>query len=261
MIPKKIIPMAMICVVAWSVGVESNTIAWAQEVQQDIGADLRQSEQMPEQKDAAQLFMDAYHSYHRAKLSTSLSVQSEAYADAIRDISKACTIEPKNVEYLMLASQVYRSKGGSSYAKDYFARAEKILRERIDASPDDVHANLDYAIACLAGEGRFSKEYQKKGEKTLDKTIRLCESEFKSKHPDGGIVRALGMAYLLKGQQAKAEKMFVKAAELGSTSRFYYALYEDTVKKGTWIWPVGKEGAIREFCMYCLLDTSRNYSL
>lgn len=259
MISRTMIPAAVLCAIAWSFGVEENGIVWAQEIEQEAGT-ARQQAQAASWEDASQLFLEAYDSYNKAKTSDSLSVQSEAYADAIRDISKACAMEPQNAEYLLLAAQIYRSKGGISYAKDYFSRAEKILRERMEHAPNSVHANLDYAIACLAGEGHFSKDYQKQGEKALVKVIRLCKPELKSKKPHEGIVRALGVAYLLKGETDKGEKALAKAARLGTTSQFYYELYEDTVKKGTWIWPVSKDGAVREFCMYCLLDVSRNCS-
>ena len=256
MISRAMVSAAVLCAVAWPTGVEGNGIAWSQEIEQKAVAKQAQAISW---EGVSQLFREAYRSYHRAKASDSLGVQSEAYADAIRDISKACALEPQNAESLLLAAQIYRSKGGSSYAKDYFSRAEKILRERMEAAPNDAHANLDYAIACLAGEGHFSEEYQKQGKKALAKVIRLCEPELTSRTPHGGLIRALGIAYLLKGETDKCESIFAKAATLGTTSKFYYELYEDTVKKGMWIWPVGTDGAVREFCMYCLLDVGRNY--
>ncbi len=257
MILKTTIPVTLFCAIVWSFGMESDVVAWAQV--QTAGTEIERSGEQEEWEDAAQLFVSAYQSYNKAKTSDSLGIQSEAYAEAIRDISKACQMEPANVEYLMLASQIYRSKGGSSYAKDYFSRGERILQNRLEQESYSVSANLDYAIACLAGEGHFSKEFRKKGEKSLDRVIKLCEGELKSETRHGDIILALGMAYLLKGQHDKGEKALAKAADLDSTSEFYHSLYESTVKNGTWIWKVGKDGAVREFCMYYLLDMSRNY--
>ena len=260
MILKKMILTVVLFAPVWMMGMENNTIVFAQDGTATAETEIQKDTGMVQFMDATQFFFEAYRSYTTAKMSDSLSVQNEGYAAAIREISKACKLEPQNAEYLMLASQIYRSKGGSSYAKDYFSRAERILHERMEAAPDDVHADLDYAIACLAGEGRFSKTYQQQGEQALAKVIRLCEPELKSKQKHGGLVRALGIAYLLKGETEKGEKVLSMAADLGTTSRFYYELYRDTAKNGTWIWPVGKNGAVREFCMYCLLDVSRNYS-
>ena len=207
------------------------------------------------------LFENAWQGYYEARKALAELQRGEAYAKAIAGISLAATLEPENVDILLLASQIYRGKGGISYAKDYFAKAEKILLARIEDNPEDIGALLDYAIICRAGDARYwpnAKEYQGKAEKAADQVIKLCRRTGGSQEM-GRVMRAAAVAYLVKGDTKRADRILKKVSTRDATNKFYYGLYESTVKKGEWLWPT--KAVANEFLLYCLADSSRNASL
>ena len=59
----------------------------------------------------------------------------------------------------MLASQLYRSKGANGFARQYFMSAEQNMLKRLEEEPNSIEYNLDYAIACYAGDVRFWSTY------------------------------------------------------------------------------------------------------
>ncbi len=199
-----------------------------------------------------ELFLQAYLAYSEARPVGALGKGSDPYARAIHAIAQAVAMEPENVDYLFLASQIYRGKGGISMAKDYFLRAEKLLQERIKADPESIGTNLDYAILCYAGDARYWKEcdaYLKKAQVQANRVLSLC----KKREGDEGVRIPMAWAYLVKGNAKECEKI-LSSSKLPAT-RFYLDLYKDTVKKGKWFWPAKDPG--RELLLYYMTDGGR----
>ncbi len=208
-------------------------------------------------ENAIELFDRAYVAYSDGKRASQANVRNEKYAEAINAISRAAILQPDNTDVLLLASQIYRSKGGIAYAKEYFARAESILIAQIAASPKDIGAYLDYAIACYAGDVRFKDNYDaywKIAYQYADEVIRLVEQ---SGGGNAAQMRTMAFAYLIKGDTKRCGELLVQAAQSDAASKFYSELFFKTVAQGQWLWPVSAEGAEKEFLLYVLTDSSR----
>ena len=206
---------------------------------------------------AQEFFQQAYAAYCTAKPMTALGAGSEPYAEAISAIAQATTLEPENVDYLLLASQIYRGKGGISYAKEYFSRAESILQEQLLAQPDSIDANLEYAILCYAGDVRYWPDYdsyREKAKKHAEHVIALYKRADQKSQKSGSNQIPLALAFLIKGDNASCEKLL--AAMDHPTAGFYYELYEETVKKNEWFWPAKDAG--KEFLLYYMTDPHRH---
>lgn len=207
---------------------------------------------------AEELYGKAFTAYNEGKMIRDVGKRSEKYAEAIGAISEAASIEPENTEILILASSVYRAKGASKMAIDYFARAEATLLARLAREPEHIGANLDYAIISFAGEPRFGDGYaawRKKAKKYADRVIKLTKKPAKS--GDAPSMRAEGLAYLVKGDAERCAALLTEAAKGDADSRFYSGLFAETVAKGKWLWSVGAESVGKEFLMYCLTEPAR----
>lgn len=229
-----------------------------------------------------ELFSSAYDAYLKAQINEDGTEVSKMYAKAISDISKACAMEPLNVDYLLLGSQVWRGKGGISYAKGYFAKAENLMKQKIELVPNDIAANLDYAIACYAGDVRFwsnYSNYNKMARKHADKVLVLCKHAFK-KNDNSNLVRIMAMANLILGDKEECQKLLAKAKKMDTESEgfsllkffgfedekiehktinvFYNDLFENTVAKGKWLWFVDAKNVDKEFLLYYMTDVTRN---
>lgn len=212
--------------------------------------------------ESRELFMAAWQNYTYGRATLAEPVRSNSLAEAIATISKAVALEPKNVDYLVLASQIYRSKGGLADAKNYFSRAEDALTEKLAANPNDIGAHLDYAILCTAGDARYWKDsavYKKKAIPHADKVIELCAKNHDGIKSGSRNIRAAAMAYIVKGDAKRAAKMLKKASELDATGAFYYRLYTETVDSKKWLWETKSHD--KEFLLYCMADSSRNANL
>lgn len=158
----------------------------------------------------------AYESYLQTKKATNLKESTDAYADSVSYISKAVEENPDNFKYLVLASLIYRGKGGASYAQSYFQRAEKIIVAKIKDDPDDIEAHIDYAILCHAGDGQFSNKafaYAKTAQKEANIVIKLCQKALKADKNAENLHRALGLAYLIRGNKRESKKQLQLASQ------------------------------------------------
>lgn len=207
-------------------------------------------------------FTAAYEAYYAAKAAKDFKTSTDAYADAISSIAKAVKAEPGRVDYLTLASLIYRGKGGISYAKKYFSEAEKAARAKINAVPKDIGAHLDYAILCYAGDARFSEKalaYKREAQREASKTIELCERALKEGTENVGVRRAEAMAHLIKGNKKECKKILQLAAKESDTDKFVADLYNDTVDKNKWFWDIKEVD--KEFLLYMMMNVKVNIGL
>ena len=197
--------------------------------------------------ESQQLLLEAYESYIEARKSPK-SQQSELYAKAISAISRATAIEPNNISYLILASQIYRAKGGMPYAKEYFSRAQSLMEEQLAIQPNNIYVNLQYAIVCYSGDVRYWQNYDKynhEATRYANKVIYLSDKS-------SDLREATAISYLIKGDAKRFEKIMQDVAKSNDTAKFYYTLYHDTVAKGQWLWP--SKSADKEFLLYYAMN-------
>lgn len=261
-----------------------STFADAKIEQPEIQINAKQSE--GNNKISGQsLFESAYEAYFNAQVVDDNLAVSEMYAKSISNISKATALEQNNSDYWLLGSQIWRGKGGISYAKRYFSNAEELMLQRLEANHNDVVANLDYAIACYAGDVRFWSNYstyKTKAEKHAKKVIHLCEDKLK-KEENSNLVRVMAIANLILDKEDKCQELLAKAKQMDyedkgfslwrflgfeeetierKTANIFYAdLFENTVAKKQWLWAVDSKNVDKEFLLYYMTDEARNNDL
>lgn len=232
-----------------------------------------------------ELFSSACDAYFKAQVIKDGTEVSKMYAKAISDISKACVMEPLNADYLLLGSQIWRGKGGISYAKSYFTKAENLLKQKLELVPNDISTNLDYAIVCYAGDVRFwnnYSKYKKQAEKYAEKVIALCKDELK-KEDNSNLVRVMAMANLILNNKDECLELLLKAKKMDTQEKgfsllkffgfedekiehktanvFYSDLFENTVAKEQWLWLADSKNVDKEFLLYYMTDEARNNNL
>lgn len=150
-------------------------------------------------------------------LTESAKNKNELLINAISDINKALEYEPENSDYLLAASQLYRQRGGASYAQGYFAKAEAALLRHLRAEKDSIYANIDYAAACYIGDMRFTKqreEYYAKAQQYAKKTLVQAHT-LNTQHaltPNEEL--AIAVAYLILGNEDKCKEIIAENSSL-----------------------------------------------
>ncbi len=172
---------------------------------------------------------NAWTDYCTAKNSMAADVRSNAYANAINSINEILIADEERPDDLLLASRIYRGKGGVSYAKNYFAKASAIYLDDVLRYPESIEANLAAAIILYAGDVRYWDTYsdsQKKAVAYADRVLELFKEEkikiFKNrrdknsqdKNREKYLEEVAALAYLVKEDFAAAEKRFVRAEKL-----------------------------------------------
>ena len=124
-------------------------------------------------------------------------------------------------EALLLASRIYRHKGGISFAKTNFSKAAAIYLERAMQQPESIQANLHAAIILYAGDVRYWDSYndsRKNAVAYADKVIFLCKKEKSEKQiADTNVIfleEAAALAFLIKENVPASNAHFVKAEKL-----------------------------------------------
>lgn len=84
----------------------------------------------------------ALTAYREARLTTDKRIANAKYTEAIKNINLALAIVPESAEYRLLAAQIYRHRGGLSYAKNYFTQACSLYDKQLKAYPDSITLNL-----------------------------------------------------------------------------------------------------------------------
>ena len=199
-------------------------------------------------------YLAAYKAYNRAKKAANFKESTDAYAEAISCVSRAVEENPDNFDYLVLASLIYRGKGGAAYAQNYFLRAENIINERVKENPTDIESRINRAILYYAGDGQFSDKaykYSKEALKEANVIVNLCQQALKKDKNTPNISRALAFAYLMKGNKRECERFLEASSTENDKNKLIADLYENTVKKNKWLWNV-KE-VEKEFLLYAIM--------
>lgn len=231
-------------------------------------AEAESKSSMEQSVNVYQTYCDAYTNYIDAKYATELKERNILYAQAINDINQSLQLDSENSKALLLASQIYRSKGANGFAKQYFMRAEQAMLKRLEQEPNSIEYNLDYAIACYAGDVRFWNtyvEYEAKAKKYAESALVLCVVEEPIDSSENLLYMA--MANLILGHQEQCKALLLIANEnkqyqdiLDDTDRieFYCRLYENTVSQKQWIWEVREASVNKEFLLHYLADFNWN---
>ena len=104
-------------------------------------------------------FNEAYNAYISARVADKNIDVNEEYAIAIDRISKVVTIDRENADAWLLGAQIYRARGGLSYAKNYFSHAIAAYEKKLIENIHESKAKLKYAIACYASDERYISSY------------------------------------------------------------------------------------------------------
>lgn len=280
---KKILPVVLFSIILQSNVVNAESLA-KENVHEDADTNSVEQKAALDEIKASQFFIEACTAYELARMETDAGKRSQFYADAVKSIAYIIATDAENGEAFLLASQIYRAKGGLPYAEKYLKRADNVFYNAVQANPQNIAANLDYAVFCYATSLTANSNQEKKAQIYAEKTIKLIEeekqlqSEMKSKNN----LRYEALAYLVKGDIRACEKLLSDAADYDKRSRehsdigeenyssstydrnhttaniFYYLLFKDTVLQQKWIWPVAVKNVDREFLLYYLTDLSRN---
>lgn len=211
-------------------------------------------------------FCLARQEYEATKLTTDAGERDILYAKAIGDISQAVSEDKSNSTYWLLGSQIYRSKGIGGYAKQYFMKAEQILAERLAKEPRSIAGNLDYAIACYAGDVRFWSDYPQYQARAKEAAQRVLMLEIEKKKLSRLDCLYLAMANMVLQDRESCDEwmlaarygLYAKEADnalADDKAEWVDAcceLYDNTVMQGKWLWNVRETAIDKEFLLYCL---------
>lgn len=195
--------------------------------------------------DAETLFQQAKDAFYNAQ-TQQLNGQpaNEFYAQAIRYISQAVTLDSDSADYALLASRIYRGKGAGSYAQKYFEQAVNLYREEVSKNPDGIGANLDLSIALFAGDIPNVDE----AEDLSKKVIKLC----KKSRLNAQTTKAYSIALIVNGKIKESRKILDKAVKIDES-------LEDLQDKFDYYQKIDPSGKF--FVMYYMTLKDRNIGL
>lgn len=198
----------------------------------------------------------ALTAYREARSTTDKRVANAKYTEAIKNINLALAIIPESAEYRLLASQIYRHRGGLSYAKNYFAQACTLYEKQLEDYPDSVTLNLQYAIACYAGDARYYPDYEDYKSRAVlyaGKTLKLLEQN-KNQYSQADTWLPRLLAYVLLQDYDAAARTVKRINSICAKYSPAYALaeeYERLAADGRWLWRVSSmEDAEKDFLLY-----------
>ena len=227
-------------------------------------------------------YCQARSNYHEAlQAYDDVPKKTESFNKAIQAINLATAKNAENPSYWLLGSQIYRSRGGVGFAKNYFAKACNLYEQKLQQAPFSLTYNLQYAIACYAGDAQFYADYNAykskavKSAKVAAKAIEELESIITDKDfakeiendPESKTVQELVEAELFEQKflacvvlhddknlaklRVRINKQYTEQTSLQSM----LADYENLVLNGKWYWKVSdKEAAEKAFLLYYLRD-------
>ena len=173
----------------------------------------------------------ALTAYREARSTTDKRVANAKYTEAIKNINLALAIIPDSAEYRLLAAPIYRH-------------------------PDSITLNLQYAIACYAGDARYYpdyEDYQSRVYLHVGKTLKLLE-ENKNQYNEAEALLPKLLAYVLLqdyNEAAKTVKRINYVCVKHSPAYAWAEQYERLAADGQWLWRVSsKEDAEKDFLLY-----------
>ena len=198
----------------------------------------------------------ALTAYREARSTTDKRVANAKYTEAIKNINLALAIIPDSAEYRLLAAQIYRHRGGLSYAKNYFNQACSLYEKQLKDYPDSITLNLQYAIACYAGDARYYPDYEDYKIRAClyaKQTLKLLE-ENKNQYSEAEALLPRLLAYVLLqdyNEVAKTVKRINSTCTKYSPAYAWAEQYERLATDGQWLWRVSsKEDAEKDFLLY-----------
>lgn len=200
----------------------------------------------------------ALTAYREARSTTDKRVANAKYTEAIKNINLALAIIPDSAEYRLLAAQIYRHRGGLSYAKNYFTQACSLYEKQLKDYPDSITLNLQYAIACYAGDARYYPEYEDYKSRAwlyAKQTLKLLEQN-KNQYSEAEALLPRLLAYVLLQDYNEAEKTAKRINYVCDKHSLEYATaeqYKQLVAQGEWLWRISsKENAEKDFLLYSI---------
>lgn len=200
----------------------------------------------------------ALTAYWEARSTTDKQIANAKYTEAIKNINFALAIIPDSAEYRLLAAQIYRHRGGLSYAKNYFNQACSLYEKQLKDYPDSITLNLQYAIACYAGDARYYPDYEDYKSRAClyaMQTLKLLEENKKRYSEEETLLPKL-LAYVLLQDYNEAEKTAQRINYVCDKHSLEYATaeqYKQLVAQGEWLWRISsKENAEKDFLLYSI---------
>lgn len=198
----------------------------------------------------------ALTAYREARSTTDKRVANAKYTEAIKNINLALAIIPDSAEYRLLAAQIYRHRGGLSYAKNYFNQACSLYEKQLKGYPDSITLNLQYAIACYAGDARYYPDYEDYKSRAClyaMQTLKLLE-ENKKQYSEADTLLPRLLAYVILQDYNEAARIAKRINSICAKYSPAYAWteeYERLAADGQWLWRVSrKEDAEKDFLLY-----------
>ena len=214
-------------------------------------------------------YCQALNSYQKAlKAYKDVPKRTAAFEEALQASNLALTKEPENPVYWLLNAQIYRYRGGVPYAKNSFARASRFYEQRLEEIPDSVSYNLQYAIACYAGDAQFypdygsykakAVKYAKKALQSINETETQSEKKWILQLVEDDLVEQKFLAYVILHDEKRLSRLAEQIKAKYDAAQPQYAMvtdYEKNVANGNWYWKIdSKDGAEKAFLMYYLRD-------
>lgn len=214
-------------------------------------------------------YCQALNSYQKAlKVYKDVPKRTAAFEEALQAINLALNKEPENSLYWLLNAQIYRYRGGVPYAKNSFAKACHFYEQKLEEVPDSVSLNLQYAIACYAGDAKFyadygsykakAVKYAKKALQSINETETQSEKKWILQLVEDDLVEQKFLTYVLLHDEKKLAKLAEQIKEKYAAGQPQYTMvmdYEKRVAAVNWYWKVdSKDGAEKAFLMYYLRD-------
>ena len=198
----------------------------------------------------------ALTAYREARSTTDKRVANVKYTEAIKNINLALAIIPDSAEYRLLAAQIYRHRGGVSYAKNYFTQTCSLYEKQLKDYPDSITLNLQYAIACYAGDARYYPEYEEYKSRAClyaMQTLKLLEQN-KNQYNEAEVLLPRLLAYVVLqdyNEAARTAKRINSICAQYSPAYAWAKQYERLATDGQWLWRVNsREDAEKDFLLY-----------
>lgn len=200
----------------------------------------------------------ALTAYREARSTTDKRVANAKYTEAIKNINLALAIIPDSAEYRLLAAQIYRHRGGLSYAKNYFNQACSLYEKQLKDYPDSITLNLQYAIACYAGDARYYPKYEDYKSRAClyaMQTLKLLERN-KNQYSEAEALLPRLLTYVVLqdyNEAAKTAKRINYVCDKHSLEYVTAEQYKQLVAPGEWLWCISsKENAEKDFLLYSI---------